>query len=189
MNARRLIIRMRIVCTSQIRRISVRVTNCVSSFLRVGRYDKYFKILDVRNCGVVSITEAGQLFSKAQLDEDSLKDIFELADIGDDNLMTLPKFRVAMHLATEMVQGHDLPETLPESLARSAGMVVGDRGAGAGAGGDGGFCWGSCAGCGCVDGGGSGVGYGFSGVPALGGGAMGGAEQIAGIGGGIGGGI
>uniref|UniRef100_A0A7S4F672 Calmodulin n=1 Tax=Chrysotila carterae TaxID=13221 RepID=A0A7S4F672_CHRCT len=91
-------------------------------------YDDCFKMLDIRNRGVVSIDEAVPLFRRAKIDDESLNDIFDLAEVGDDNMMTLPKFRVAMHLAAKLVCGYDLPETLPESLARSAGIVGGGGG-------------------------------------------------------------
>eukprot|EP00965_Chrysotila_dentata_P189503 6173349-Pleurochrysis_carterae.AAC.7 len=63
------------------------------------RYDRYFVLLDKSRRGVVSIDEAWLLFEKPRLQLEQLDIIWNLVSVGPDNLLTLPKFRVAVHLA------------------------------------------------------------------------------------------
>ena len=73
------------------------------------KFDTYFATLDVRGVGKITRAQAAPLFDKSGLPEETLAEIWALADVTQDGLLNLPEFRTAMHLATTAAQGAPLP--------------------------------------------------------------------------------
>lgn len=124
----------------------------------VARYDGYFRALEPRGGTHVDRGQAKPLFDRAGLGADALtqarhflrcrptaplpalshthsanapraRQLWELADVDRDGLLSLPEFRAAIHLATLAHGGAPLPQQLPTALARSAGILAASSGA------------------------------------------------------------
>lgn len=84
------------------------------------RYDGHFAQLDPEGRGIVSIQACTPLFERSQLSPHALGDVWKLADTDRDGFLNKSEFRVAMHLASQVVRGYRLPPSLPPALAASA---------------------------------------------------------------------
>ncbi|XP_041357628.1 microtubule-associated protein futsch-like [Gigantopelta aegis] len=66
--------------------------------------------------GYLDERKARDLFLKSQLPLPTLSQIWNLADVSNDNLLDVHEFVLAMHLVHGVLQGKKLPKTLPRSL-------------------------------------------------------------------------
>ncbi|KAL2868699.1 EF hand domain protein [Aspergillus lucknowensis] len=81
------------------------------------QFDNYFNTVDTAKSGVISGDQAVAFFTKAQLPEETLAVIWDLADIDADGQLTRDEFAVAMYLIRQQYTGKGpLPQTLPPAL-------------------------------------------------------------------------
>ncbi|KAL4915771.1 hypothetical protein BDW62DRAFT_187907 [Aspergillus aurantiobrunneus] len=81
------------------------------------QFDNYFNTVDTAKSGLISGDQAVSFFTKAQLPEETLAQIWDLADIDADGQLTRDEFAVAMYLIRQQYTGKGpLPQTLPPAL-------------------------------------------------------------------------
>lgn len=81
------------------------------------QFDNYFSTVDTAKSGVISGDQAVSFFTKAQLPEESLAQIWDLADIDADGQLTKDEFAVAMYLIRQQYTGKGpIPQILPPAL-------------------------------------------------------------------------
>ncbi|KAL2798305.1 hypothetical protein BJX66DRAFT_296141 [Aspergillus keveii] len=81
------------------------------------QFDNYFNTVDTTRSGVISGDQAVAFFTKAQLPEETLAVIWDLADIDADGQLTRDEFAVAMYLIRQQFTGKaPLPQALPPAL-------------------------------------------------------------------------
>ncbi|KAL3481126.1 hypothetical protein BJX99DRAFT_219099 [Aspergillus californicus] len=81
------------------------------------QFDNYFNTVDTTKAGVISGDQAVGFFTKAQLPEETLATIWDLADIDADGQLTRDEFAVAMYLIRQQYTGKGpIPQTLPPAL-------------------------------------------------------------------------
>lgn len=80
-------------------------------------YDNIFSTVDNAKIGLVSGDQAVSFFMNAQLPEETLAQIWDLADIDADGQLTKDEFAVAMYLVRQQRSGKQpLPQVLPLAL-------------------------------------------------------------------------
>lgn len=80
-------------------------------------FDSIFATVDTANSGVISGDQAVVFFANAQLPEETLAQIWDLADIDADGQLTKDEFAVAMYLVRQQRSKKEpLPPTLPPAL-------------------------------------------------------------------------
>ncbi|KAJ5103887.1 hypothetical protein N7532_004416 [Penicillium argentinense] len=80
-------------------------------------FDSIFETVDTARAGVITGDQAVAFFMKAQLSEEVLAQIWDLADIDADGQLTREEFAVAMYLVRLQRSGKEpLPQTLPPAL-------------------------------------------------------------------------
>ncbi|KAF4993577.1 hypothetical protein FDECE_13359, partial [Fusarium decemcellulare] len=82
------------------------------------RFDQIYADLDKANKGYITGEEAVPFFSQSNLPEDSLAQIWDLADSNSQGHLTRDQFAVAMYLIRQQRSGRSvpLPSTLPANL-------------------------------------------------------------------------
>ncbi|KAI5301077.1 hypothetical protein KEM56_001992, partial [Ascosphaera pollenicola] len=81
------------------------------------QFDAIFGSIDKTNSGFISGDQAVGFFSRANLDENTLAQIWDLADIDSDGQLNRDEFAVAMYLIRQQRAGKDpLPVALPPAL-------------------------------------------------------------------------
>ncbi|KAF5027682.1 hypothetical protein F66182_166 [Fusarium sp. NRRL 66182] len=82
------------------------------------RFDQIYADLDKGNKGYITGEEAVPFFSQSNLPEDSLAQIWDLADTNSQGQLTRDQFAVAMYLIRQQRTGRSvpLPSTLPANL-------------------------------------------------------------------------
>ncbi|KAL4929259.1 EF hand domain protein [Aspergillus undulatus] len=81
------------------------------------QFDNYFNTVDMTKSGVISGDQAVSFFTKAQLPEETLAQIWDLADIDADGQLTRDEFAVAMYLIRQQYTGKGpIPQALPPAL-------------------------------------------------------------------------
>lgn len=82
------------------------------------RFDQIYTDLDKANKGYITGEEAVPFFSQSNLPEDSLAQIWDLADTNSQGHLTRDQFAVAMYLIRQQRTGRTttLPSTLPANL-------------------------------------------------------------------------
>ncbi|KAH8829008.1 hypothetical protein DL96DRAFT_1462313 [Flagelloscypha sp. PMI_526] len=80
------------------------------------RFDNYFTTLDSQNRGRLDGDAAVPFFTKSQLSEKQLAQVWDLADIDLKGYLTKDEFAVAMHLIKKRKKGERLPSILPAAL-------------------------------------------------------------------------
>lgn len=81
------------------------------------QFDTIFGTIDTAKAGVITGDQAVGFFMKAQLPEEVLAQIWDLADIDADGQLTKDEFAVAMYLVRSQRTGKEpLPQTLPPAL-------------------------------------------------------------------------
>lgn len=81
------------------------------------QFDNIFNTVDTGKTGVISGDQAVAFFSNAQLSDDVLAQIWDLADIDADGQLTRDEFAVAMYLVRQQrARKEPLPTTLPPAL-------------------------------------------------------------------------
>ncbi|KAL2821742.1 hypothetical protein BDW59DRAFT_149956 [Aspergillus cavernicola] len=81
------------------------------------QFDNYFNTIDTSKSGVISGDQAVTFFTKAQLAEETLAVIWDLADIDADGQLTRDEFAVAMYLIRQQFTAKGpLPQALPPAL-------------------------------------------------------------------------
>ncbi|RDW70772.1 EF hand domain protein [Aspergillus mulundensis] len=81
------------------------------------QFDNYFNTVDTTKSGLISGDQAVAFFTKAQLPEETLAQIWDLADIDADGQLTRDEFAVAMYLIRQQFTNKGpLPHTLPPAL-------------------------------------------------------------------------
>lgn len=81
------------------------------------QYDQIFDTLDTFKSGFVSGDQAVEFFMRAKLPEETLAQIWDLADIDKDGQLSRDEFAVAMHLVKLQRNGKEqLPAELPPAL-------------------------------------------------------------------------
>lgn len=78
--------------------------------------DGFFSQLDPQNKGVIDGDVAVPFMLQSQLDEATLANIWDLADIRKEGKLTRDEFAVAMHLINVKLSGQEIPTSLPVSL-------------------------------------------------------------------------
>ncbi|KAI0721501.1 hypothetical protein C8T65DRAFT_199240 [Cerioporus squamosus] len=73
------------------------------------RYDRYFEQLDTSRQGYLLSDVAVPFFAKANLPNDIMATIWDMADSEHDGRLTPDDFAVAMHLIRQKLAGRDLP--------------------------------------------------------------------------------
>jgi epidermal growth factor receptor substrate 15 len=80
-------------------------------------FDTIFETVDTARVGVITGDQAVAFFMKAQLPEEVLAQIWDLADIDADGQLTREEFAVAMYLVRIQRSGKEtLPQVLPPAL-------------------------------------------------------------------------
>lgn len=80
-------------------------------------FDTIFETVDTAKAGVINGDQAVAFFMKAQLPEEVLAQIWDLADIDADGQLTREEFAVAMYLVRLQRSGKEaLPQVLPPAL-------------------------------------------------------------------------
>lgn len=80
-------------------------------------FDTVFATIDTARIGMITGDQAVGFFVKAQLPEETLAQIWDLADIDADGQLTKDEFAVAMYLVRQQRGGREpLPQTLPPAL-------------------------------------------------------------------------
>ncbi|KAL1867209.1 hypothetical protein Plec18167_008750 [Paecilomyces lecythidis] len=80
-------------------------------------YDNIFTTVDTAKLGAISGDQAVAFFTNAQLPEEVLAQIWDLADIDSDGQLTPDEFAVAMHLVRgQRARKEPLPQVLPPAL-------------------------------------------------------------------------
>ncbi|THC93570.1 hypothetical protein EYZ11_006963 [Aspergillus tanneri] len=80
-------------------------------------FDSVFATIDSSKNGMISGDQAVAFFMKAQLPEETLAQIWDLADIDADGQLTKDEFAVAMYLVRQQRSGKEsLPQALPPAL-------------------------------------------------------------------------
>ncbi|KAJ5280489.1 hypothetical protein N7478_005861 [Penicillium angulare] len=80
-------------------------------------FDGIFETVDTARAGIISGDQAVAFFMKAQLPEEVLAQIWDLADIDADGQLTREEFAVAMYLVRLQRTGKDpIPQVLPPAL-------------------------------------------------------------------------
>ncbi|OOF95910.1 hypothetical protein ASPCADRAFT_48308 [Aspergillus carbonarius ITEM 5010] len=80
-------------------------------------FDNIFATVDTARTGIISGDQAVSFFMGAQLPEETLAQIWDLADIDADGMLTKDEFAVAMYLVRLTRSGKEsLPQTLPPAL-------------------------------------------------------------------------
>ncbi|KUL84778.1 hypothetical protein ZTR_07272 [Talaromyces verruculosus] len=81
------------------------------------QFDNIFATVDTAKAGIISGDQAVAFFTNAQLPEDVLAQIWDLADIDADGQLTKDEFAVAMYLVRQQRgKKEPLPATLPPAL-------------------------------------------------------------------------
>ncbi|KAL4797436.1 hypothetical protein BDV19DRAFT_358774 [Aspergillus venezuelensis] len=81
------------------------------------QFDNYFNTVDTTKSGVISGDQAVSFFTKAQLPEETLAQIWDLADIDADGQLTRDEFAVAMYLIRQQYTNKGpIPQALPPAL-------------------------------------------------------------------------
>lgn len=78
--------------------------------------DGFFSQLDPQNKGVIDGDVAVPFMLQSQLDEATLANVWDLADIRKEGKLTRDEFAVAMHLINLKLAGQEIPTSLPVSL-------------------------------------------------------------------------
>lgn len=80
-------------------------------------FDSIFNTVDSAKLGMITGDQAVAFFMNAQLPEEVLAQIWDLADIDADGQLTKDEFAVAMYLVRQQRSGQEpLPQTLPLAL-------------------------------------------------------------------------
>lgn len=84
------------------------------------RFDQIFSTIDKSGSGYISGEQAVEFFGNARLPEESLAQIWDLADINSEGRLGKDEFAVAMYLIRQQRGSKDgrgiLPQTLPQAL-------------------------------------------------------------------------
>lgn len=80
------------------------------------KYDEIFSTLNPSEDGKLTGSDAKPEFLKSKLPNSVLGKIWKLADVDKDGLLDEEEFSLAMHLIKIKLDGHDLPNNLPEHL-------------------------------------------------------------------------
>ncbi|KAJ5336489.1 uncharacterized protein N7506_004511 [Penicillium brevicompactum] len=81
------------------------------------QYDAIFETVDTAKLGLITGDQAVAFFMKAQLPEETLAQIWDLADIDADGQLSRDEFAVAMYLVRMQRSGKDqLPQVVPPAL-------------------------------------------------------------------------
>ena len=81
------------------------------------QFDSIFATVDTSRTGLISGEQAVEFFMQAQLPEETLAQIWDLADIDADGQLTSDEFAVAMHLVRQVRSGRQpLPQAVPPAL-------------------------------------------------------------------------
>jgi epidermal growth factor receptor substrate 15 len=81
------------------------------------QFDNIFATVDTAKAGIINGDQAVTFFTNAQLGEDVLAQIWDLADIDADGQLTRDEFAVAMYLVRQQRSRKEpLPNTLPPAL-------------------------------------------------------------------------
>lgn len=79
------------------------------------KYDNIFESLNPRE-GKISGSTAKSEMVKSKLPNSTLGKIWKLADVDRDGYLDSDEFALAMHLINVKLEGHDIPEVLPDHL-------------------------------------------------------------------------
>ncbi|KRX11082.1 hypothetical protein PPERSA_05191 [Pseudocohnilembus persalinus] len=82
----------------------------------VAKYQQYFQMTDTQKTGKISGAQAKPIFSKSKLDKETLGKIWSWSDQNNTGELNQDQFIVALHLIYMKGKGHELPNTLPQSL-------------------------------------------------------------------------
>lgn len=81
------------------------------------QFDNIFATVDTAKMGIISGDQAVSFFMNAQLPEETLAQIWDLADVDADGQLTKDEFAVAMYLVRQQRAGKEpLPQVLPPAL-------------------------------------------------------------------------
>ncbi|ANB15411.1 Ede1p [Sugiyamaella lignohabitans] len=83
------------------------------------RYDGLFDSLDKQNTGRIGADEVVPFLKMSKLSEDTLAQVWDLADIQNTGVFSKTEFAVAMYLVQQKLAGRELPSTLPPSVLAS----------------------------------------------------------------------
>jgi len=78
------------------------------------RYDQLYDGVDPLKRGFITGVDAVDFFSQSKLPEDTLAQIWDLADINSEGQLNRDEFAVAMHLIREQRKGNPLPTVPPK---------------------------------------------------------------------------
>lgn len=82
----------------------------------ITKYDVIFQKLGPNVHGKISGSTAREEMIKSKLPNSVLRRIWNLADIDKDGMLDRDEFAVAKFLIEQKIQGHDIPEELPQHL-------------------------------------------------------------------------
>lgn len=80
------------------------------------KFDSIFVSLDKSNAGVIGAEEVVPFLTTSTLPEETLAQVWDLADVHNTGQFTKTEFAIAMYLVQQKLGGKTLPITLPASL-------------------------------------------------------------------------
>lgn len=84
------------------------------------KFNSIFASLDKSNRGVIGAAEVVPFLTTSNLPEETLAQIWDLADVFSSGKFGKDEFAIAMYLVQQKLMGRELPQTLPPSLASNA---------------------------------------------------------------------
>ena len=87
------------------------------------KYARLFVKTDQDGDGFVSSDEAYSLFTRSQLPEDALQQIWTLSNVSGSGMLSFPEFVAAMHLIREARQTQQSPEAISSDLFAFLGSL------------------------------------------------------------------
>lgn len=87
------------------------------------RFDQMFDSLDKQRKGVIGAPEVVPFMTRSKLPEDTLAQIWDLADLHNSGEFTKTEFAIAMYLVQQKLNGKELPSGLPLSIINSVNAL------------------------------------------------------------------
>lgn len=84
------------------------------------KFNSIFASLDKSNRGVIGAAEVVPFLTTSNLPEETLAQIWDLADVSSSGKFGKDEFAIAMYLVQQKLMGRELPQTLPASLSLNA---------------------------------------------------------------------
>lgn len=87
------------------------------------QYEKSWATVPKNATGMLEGKDAVGFFAKSGQSRETLRTVWQLADVGGDGMMDQSEFFIGMHLTMMAKKGAALPAAIPQDLLRSAGVA------------------------------------------------------------------